>query len=279
MAQESRQVGQKQGKTKSPPPPPPTEAPRPAAVRIAVASATDEGRIRELNEDSLRWGDVSSGLALYAVADGMGGHDRGEVASSLAVETLFEVTSTGLEKLDTYSVESLGQVLRSAFQQANRAVVDCGKTNDSNMGTTLCTALMYQGTEVFVANVGDSRCYLLRENHLTQVTRDHSLVAYLVQMGELTREQARTHPSGNILVRSVGSTPEVEIDIFHLPVYRGDTLLLCSDGLWGEIPDDDICKVMVESESPQAACNGLVELANRNGGKDNITAIIVTVTV
>lgn len=253
------------------------EAPSEEPHRAVAVGMTNEGRVRDLNEDTWRLDPLSRDLALFAVADGMGGHDRGEVASSVAVETLFDETRAGLDKLETYSVESLAQALLRAFQQANRAVVECGKTNDSNMGTTLCTALMYRESEVFVANVGDSRGYVLRNGHLTQVTRDHSLVAYLVQMGELTREQARTHPSGNILVRSVGSANQVEVDLFYFPVYRGDKVLLCSDGLWGEIPDDDIRRVLQESASPEAACRALIDLANHNGGKDNITVIVIEI--
>jgi len=243
---------------------------------LNAAARTDEGRIRELNEDSWRFEEVGEELQLYAVADGMGGHDRGEVASALAIETLFKESFKRCKRTKKRDVASLKRLVRNAFQRANRSVLDCGRDNESNMGTTLTTTLVYQGCEAFFANVGDSRAYLLREGKLEQVTRDHSLVAYLVQMGELTREQARTHPSGNILVRSVGSTDDVEIDVFHIPLMAGDALLLCSDGLWSELPDEEIQQILVSTPDPDIICETLVDRANEAGGKDNITCLVVT---
>lgn len=248
----------------------------PVQRELRAAARTDEGRIRELNEDSWRFEEVGMDLQLYAVADGMGGHDRGEVASALAIETLFKESFKRCKRTRKRDVSSLKRLLRSAFQRANRSVLDCGRDNESNMGTTLTTTLVYQGCEAFFANVGDSRAYLLREGKLEQVTRDHSLVAYLVQMGELTREQARTHPSGNILVRSVGSTDDVEIDVFHIPLMEGDALLLCSDGLWSELPDEEIQQILVSTPDPDIICETLVDRANDAGGKDNITCLVVT---
>ena len=248
----------------------------PMQRELKAAARTHEGRVRELNEDSWRFEGVGEDFDLYAVADGMGGHDRGEVASSLAVETLFKEALKRVRRTKKRDVPSLKRLLRNAFQKANRAVLDCGRDNESNMGTTLTTALVYQGCEAFFANVGDTRAYLLREGKLEQVTRDHSLVAYLVQMGELTREQARTHPSGNILVRSVGSTDDVEIDVFHIPLMMGDALLLCSDGLWSELPDEEIQQILVSTPDPDIICETLVDRANDAGGKDNITCLVVT---
>jgi len=243
----------------------------------SVHGLSHEGQIRELNEDSWRWEPLTDDAALYAVADGMGGHDRGEVASELAISTLFAEGKTEMEAADGRDVETLKGVIHTSFANANRAVLECGRDNDSNMGTTLVTALVYRDSDAFVANVGDSRGYLLRGGSLQQVTRDHSLVAYLVQMGELTREQARTHPSGNILVRSVGSTDDVEIDVFHVPLQRDDALLLCSDGLWSELPDEEIQEIIVGNPDPKKACEALVARANEAGGKDNITCVVVVV--
>ncbi len=243
---------------------------------LKAAARTHEGRIRELNEDSWRFEPVGDEIELFAVADGMGGHDRGEVASSLAIETLFKEAFKRIKRTRKRDVPALKRLLRNSFQRANRAVLDCGRDNESNMGTTLTTTMVYQGCEAFFANVGDSRVYLMREGKLEQVTRDHSLVAYLVQMGELTREQARTHPSGNILVRSVGSTDDVEIDVFHIPLMSGDALLLCSDGLWSELPDEEIQQILVSTPDPDVICETLVDRANEAGGKDNITCLVVT---
>jgi len=250
------------------------EVPRPAEVH--VAGLTHEGLIRELNEDSWHFEELGARTALYAVADGMGGHDRGEVASSLAIETLFEEARKRLKRSKRRDVGTLKRLLRTSFQKANRAVLECGRNHESNMGTTLVTAMLYERSEALFANVGDSRAYLLRDGRLEQITRDHSLVAYLVQMGELTKEQARTHPSGNILVRSVGSTDDVEIDVFHIPLQAGDALLLCTDGLWSELPDEELQQVLASDPDPTAICQTLVDKGNDAGGKDNITCLVVT---
>jgi PPM family protein phosphatase len=243
---------------------------------LRAAASTDEGKVRELNEDSWHFEELDDEVGLYAVADGMGGHDRGEVASALAIETLFKEARSRLERTKRRDIKSLKRLLRTSFANANRSVLECGRENESNMGTTLTTVLVHRGSEALFANVGDSRAYLLREGRLEQVTRDHSLVAYLVQMGELTREQARTHPSGNILVRSVGSTDDVEIDVFHIPLQAGDALMLCTDGLWSELPDEDLQQVMVSTPDPQVICDEMVVLGNEAGGKDNITCLVVT---
>jgi len=248
--------------------------PKPTDVR--AGAHTHEGLVRELNEDSWRCEDLSHGAALYAVADGMGGHDRGEVASSLAIETLFEEATKRLKRAKRRDVGSIKRLLRTSFQKANRAVLECGRNHESNMGTTLVTVLLHQQSEALFANVGDSRAYLLRDGRLEQVTRDHSLVAYLVQMGELTKEQARTHPSGNILVRSVGSTDDVEIDVFHVPLHAGDALLLCTDGLWSELPDEELQQILSSTPDPEEICRTLVDRGNDAGGKDNITCLVVT---
>jgi len=244
---------------------------------VSVCGLSDVGRVRELNEDNWHWAVMDDDTVLYAVADGMGGHDRGEVASQIAVETLFSAAKEALAEAPDREVSTLRELLRQSVQTANRAVVSAGEENDSNMGTTLTCGLLYKGTEAVVANVGDSRAYLLREGKLKTISQDHSLVAYLVQLGELTAEEARTHPSGNILVRSIGSMPEVEVDVYHLEVQSGDRLMLCSDGLWGELPDADILDIMTSRTAPEEACQALVDRANEAGGRDNTTLVIVDV--
>jgi protein phosphatase len=145
------------------------------------------------------------------------------------------------------------------------------------MGTTLCAILVGGDNDIVAGNVGDSRIYLLRDGSLRQISQDHSLVAFLVQLGELSDEEARDHPSGNILVRSIGSVLDVEVDLFHVKSQSGDRLLLCSDGLWGEIPDDELAALLISNENPGEACTALIEVANGNGGRDNSTLIIVDV--
>lgn len=243
--------------------------------RFGVGGLSDVGRVRELNEDNWHWEPLDADTALYAVADGMGGHDRGELASQVAVETLFEVTREAITQVDERSVSALRALLRRSFQLANRAVVTTGVEHDSNMGTTLCAALVHKEEDAIIANVGDSRVYLFRDDKLLQVSQDHSLVAYLVQVGELSEEEARNHPSGNILVRSIGSVEEVEIDVYHVKTKPGDRLMLCSDGLWGEVPDDELHATFVAHDNAQAACEALVNLANDHGGRDNSTLVVV----
>ena len=242
-----------------------------------VGGLSDVGRVRELNEDNWHWEPLDGEVALYAVADGMGGHDRGEVASQIAVESLFKVAGEKLVDVSTRDVRSLRDMLRDSMQSANRAVVMAGEEQDSNMGTTLVSAMTFGTKDALIANVGDSRAYLVRESKLYPVSRDHSLVAYLVQLGELTAEEARNHPSGNILVRSIGSVPEVEVDLYHLEIQAGDRIMICSDGLWGELSDPRIQEIMNDNLNPQDACRALVDAANDSGGRDNTTLIVVNV--
>ena len=245
--------------------------------KAVVGGLSDVGRVRELNEDNWHWAALDDEVTLYAVADGMGGHDRGEVASAIAVESLFESAEERLAGVKDRDVRNLRDMLRDAMQSANRAVVSAGEAQDSNMGTTLCSAMVFGEKDAIVANVGDSRAYLMRGARLYPISRDHSLVAYLVQLGELTAEEARNHPSGNILVRSIGSVPEVEIDLYHLEIETGDRLMLCSDGLWGELSDESLTDIMNANPDPQEACRALVDAANNNGGRDNTTLIVVNV--
>ena len=256
---------------------PDAESTQESRYRPGVAGLSDVGRVRELNEDNWHWEPLDPEVNLYAVADGMGGHDRGEVASALAVEALFKQAGQRLGDLKDRDVRALRDMFRDSMQGANRAVVTAGEEQDSNMGTTLCAAMTLSGRDALIANVGDSRAYLIRESKIYPISRDHSLVAYLVQLGELTADEARNHPSGNILVRSIGSVPEVEIDLYHLEVQAGDRLLLCSDGLWGELNDERLLEIMNDHANPDAACRALVDAANDSGGRDNSTLILVNV--
>ena len=243
---------------------------------LRVGGLTDVGRVRELNEDNLHWEDLDSQTALYAVADGMGGHDRGEVASQVAVDSLFEAARRGLSDVDERQPIVLRELMRGFMQTANRSVIAKGEEHESNMGTTLCAALVH-GRDAIVANVGDSRVYLMRGGNLIRISQDHSLVGFLETLGELTPSEARNHPSGNILVRSIGSVHEVEVDVFHVETKKDDRILLCSDGLWGELEDHEIAATLVSEDDCQVACSTLVDMANENGGRDNSTLVLVTV--
>jgi len=258
---------------------------RPASVTLMVGYRTDVGKVRSLNEDSvlvLQMGTVfrSQGMpvALVTVADGMGGHEAGDVASQMAIRTLAQRGSAEIlaPVASGQPLPDPKEWLISAIQQANRAVYDRRRAAGTDMGTTLVAALVV-GDRCTIANVGDSRAYHLHPNGITQVTTDHSLVERLVATGQITREEAATHPQRNVIYRTIGDKPRVEVDTFEQQLAPGEALLLCSDGLSGMVPDEQIWQIWRTSTSPQEACDRLVEAANGAGGEDNISVIVVQV--
>ena len=228
-------------------------------MNVKVGAATDIGQVREGNEDS-----YLVVAPLYAVADGMGGHRGGEVASSLALETVQSL----FERKEGSLADQVAQANRAVFErsQNDRAV--------SGMGTTL-TAALIDGNKVHLVHVGDSRAYLLRGGQLTQLTEDHTLVHRMVVEGEITAEEAETHPHRSILTRALGVDEKVQVDEGDVQVESGDRLLLCTDGLTGMVPEDEIQEIMLEAPDPQEAVDRLVTVANRAGGIDNITAVVL----
>lgn len=241
-------------------------------LRTATAAATDVGRRRHGNEDSYAlWvadgsGRTHAAETLLVVCDGMGGSNAGEVASRMAVETVvreFEEDATG---------DAL-EALRRAVEVANSEVHEHSRSRQDlqGMGTT-CTAVAIQGDSLTYAHVGDSRAYLVRGGQLSQITSDHSLVAQLVARGQITHEDARHDPRRNVVTRSVGVGPAVEIDAerFREPLVPGDTILVCSDGLHGQLEDEEMVKLASDG-SLDRACRTLIALANERGGPDNIT--------
>jgi protein phosphatase len=228
-------------------------------MRTVVAAGSDIGHVREGNEDS-----YLVQPPLFAVADGMGGHRGGEVASSLALETL--------EAMFARREGTLVEQVR----EANRAVLEKSLLDRSvaGMGTTLTTALL-EGDRLRLAHVGDSRAYLLREGELRLLTEDHTLVHRMVLEGELTPEEAEVHPHRSILTRALGTDVEVEIDELEVEVRVGDRVLLCTDGLTGMLSDGRVCEVLTEEQDGQAAVDRLIGEANEAGGVDNVTAIII----
>ncbi len=243
---------------------------------LAVAQRTDVGRKRQHNEDNVAYiipkdeQLLAIKGALFIVADGMGGHAAGEVASEIAVNTV-----CNLYYQDTNPDVTLS--LTNAIRYANLAIYQSARANEqqSGMGTT-CVVAVLRGDTAFIANVGDSRAYLVRRGMVKQVTHDHSWVIEQVRMGNLSEEEARTHEMRNVITRSLGPFPDVEVDIFAEQLELGDALVLCSDGLSGMMTDIDILHI-VESFSPQESVIRLLEYANAQGGVDNITAIVVRV--
>ena len=230
---------------------------------LAFGSRTDIGCIREQNEDSLI---VQS--PLFVVADGMGGHAAGEVASEIAVHTLAECSPAYAD------VEALGR----AVEQANRDIINAAIAGEGRegMGTT-CTAAVLDGNRLVIAQVGDSRAYLLHAGVLRQITRDHSLMANMIEAGQITPEEARVHPNRSVITRALGNDPDTVPDLYEINVEDGDRLLICSDGLTSMIEDDEVQAVMNRISDPQRCASTLVDGALAAGGLDNVTVIVVNV--
>ncbi|MBU1747068.1 MAG: Stp1/IreP family PP2C-type Ser/Thr phosphatase [Chloroflexi bacterium] len=248
---------------------------------LAVGQRTDPGRVRDHNEDSLATVPMEDLPAdtlerkgqLFVVADGMGGHAAGATASRIAAEQVMQAYYAS----DASDVGDIRQSLERAIRLANAAVFDQSRENPAyaGMGTTL-VGIVCQDSRMTIVNVGDSRAYLVRDGGIRQLTEDHSWVAEAVRQGTLPPDQARYHPRRNVITRSLGNRPDVEIDFSQEGLLPGDTLVLCSDGLSGQVYDQEICDAVLALE-PQAAAEQLVDLANERGGPDNITVIVVRV--
>ena len=230
---------------------------------IHFGSRTDIGCQRERNEDSLI---VSP--PLYVVADGMGGHNAGDVASEVAVNTMAALAPT------IPDIDLLGR----AVESANHAVItEAQKAGCGGMGTTM-TACVVQGDKIAIAHVGDSRAYLLHTGKLQQLTRDHSWVADMIDQGRLTQDEARVHPNRSVITRALGSDPMMQPDLYEITASEGDRLLLCSDGLTSMVDDGSIQAILARIRDPQRCAGALVKEAIANGGSDNITVIVVDIT-
>ena len=226
-------------------------------------------------------------VGLYIVADGMGGHQSGEVASKDVVRAVVEHIQENLNILQaapkvkraTVRLEHMttpGEVLQQAIQRANQILYTAKRSIGSNRGTTITAALVV-GDSCSIANVGDSRTYLFHNEELCQITRDHSLVASMLAAGMIKPEEVRSHPQRNQILRQLGDKPNVEVDIFSAMLAAGDKLILCSDGLWEMVLDEEIQNLVAQSPTAQAASDRLVELANRAGGEDNISVMVISI--
>jgi protein phosphatase len=245
-------------------------------MKITAFGLTDVGRRRETNEDDFL---LEPGRGVYAVADGMGGHAAGEIASRLAIETLQEVLERETKSGKKMSVDDAADWLRAAVVEANRRICDSIRLHEERrgMGTTV-VALVHSGQDAVVGHVGDSRLYLLRGPELIRMTSDHSWVNEQVKLGLMNDDTAQRHPMRNIVTRALGSRPDVLVDLTSMQVQRGDVFLLCSDGLNTMLSDEQIHAVLVDRRNdPEAACHALVEEANRHGGEDNVTVVVAKV--
>jgi serine/threonine protein phosphatase PrpC len=252
------------------------------SIGYRLGRCTDVGLERDLNEDSLASVEfsrvlqsISLPLGVFAVADGMGGHSAGEVASGTIANTITQRALT-LNPLLPVSPDDHLKWLKETVEAANRAVYDLRKSAGTDMGSTLVVALL-DGVQATLAHVGDSRIYRVSPQTIKQLTTDHSLVERLIASGQLGREEARYHPQRNVVYRTIGDKPNVEVETSTHTLAPGEALLLCSDGLTGMIEDRIIQKLILDAPSPQEACERLVSAANAAGGEDNITAIVIQI--
>jgi PPM family protein phosphatase len=242
-------------------------------MQIHVGAGTDLGRVRSGNEDNF-FAEADERRGVFVVADGMGGHAAGEVASEMAVQ----IVARHLLPLSSVRDAGAADLVNKSLQDANKAIYDRmrAETDKQGMGTT-ASVMVLSDHGYLIGHIGDSRVYLFRDGHLVQITKDHSYVQEQVDAGLLTPDQARYHPYSNVITRCVGASDEVESDVFAGEVRVGDVFLLCSDGLTGMVDDRRLAQLLMARTAPGRVVDALVAEANGRGGLDNITAIVVHV--
>ncbi len=253
--------------------------------RITYGFKTDIGQVRQNNQDavlsvlaSMESSEQQPEFGLFVVADGMGGHHDGEKASALAARVVARYTSSeiylNMLKREEADAErpTISEVLRQAIQRANEEV-----SSSIPEGGTTVTAAAIVGDLAYIAHVGDSRAYIITQDVIEQVTRDHSLVQRLIELDQLTPAEAADHPQRNVLYRAIGQNEHVDVDAITRRMTSNSRLLLCSDGLWNFVPEEEIRNTVISSPTPQQACETLVKLANARGGNDNISVILVKI--
>lgn len=240
---------------------------------MKIYSKIDKGVVRNSNQDAYFAGEISQDVTFAVVCDGMGGANAGNVASGTAVKTISEYIIKSYR--NNMSAEDISKMLKNAIISANIEIYDMSSQNEnlSGMGTTVVAAVIRDSNAV-IANVGDSRIYLV-DGKLTQLTTDHSVVQTLIESGKITPEDAKVHPRKNVITRALGAEAEVAVDISECRLSEGDTLLLCTDGLTNFATEEDILKTFKQNDI-SAVAEKLVELANNGGGGDNITAVTLT---
>ncbi|SJZ30885.1 Stp1/IreP family PP2C-type Ser/Thr phosphatase [Selenihalanaerobacter shriftii] len=234
---------------------------------MELGLSSDCGKVRDINEDSYLQLDNSK-YKIFAVADGMGGHNAGELASSIAIDVLKDYN---------FDLENMSISLTEAIQFINKKILNKARSNVKyeGMGTTLTTAILVDD-QLYIGHVGDSRIYLLRDGEFKQLTEDHSLVNQLVKAKEITSNEARNHPQSHILLQALGTEERIDIDIIEMQMESNDLILLCTDGLNSVLKDDIIKKVLLDNQSLQEKADRLIQMANKAGGQDNITVNLFT---
>lgn len=242
-------------------------------MQIAVGASTDVGMVRQGNEDNF-FAEADEGRGVFVVADGMGGHAAGEVASEMAVQ----IIARHLLPMTSVKQDGAPELVGKAMQGANRAIYDrmLAETDKQGMGTT-ASVMFLSDHGYLIGQIGDSRVYLLRDGALIQITKDHSYVQEQVDAGLLTPEQARYHPYSNVITRCIGASDEVEADIYTGQALAGDVFLLCSDGLTGMVDDRRLQQLLLARSGPGRIVDSLIAEANGRGGLDNITAVVIQI--
>lgn len=232
-----------------------------------VGILSDIGNVRKINEDSVGFY-KDENLSIYVIADGMGGHNAGEVASKLAADTTIEYVKT------LTNIESMQEVLTEAIKLANEKIFKVSQSSDglNGMGTTI-TACLVKNHKMVVANVGDSSCYVMKYNGIAKITKDHSLVQQLVDDGEITEEEAASHPNKNIITRALGTNRHVDIDTFEVDIADVYRIILCTDGLSNGVNINEMYDIILNNDN-ENACRQLIELSKLKGGRDNISVIV-----
>ncbi len=243
-------------------------------MKLSIYGETDVGKLREHNEDFIGW---DSDMGLVLLADGMGGHNAGEIASELAVNSIRDALQDVLApNLVASNVIDFNDALREAIVYANDEIIRMAneRLECAGMGTTIVVTL-FHGNRVIIANVGDSRIYRLREKGLTQISKDHSLVQEMLDNGYISEEEAQMSASRNLITRALGIAEQVEVDVNQDAVESGDLYLLCSDGLTDLVTDDEILQLLLlYKDDLKSGCKELIALANEKGGKDNISVVL-----
>lgn len=240
---------------------------------MKIVAKTDVGKVRESNQDAYAAGELPDGVAWAVVCDGMGGAAGGNVASTTAVKIISEqITSAYRASMRGKSIKNM---LVSAISAANISVYDLGRSNKalSGMGTTVVCAVVTDDV-AYIAHAGDSRAYMLTDGSLVQLTKDHSVVQEMVEIGKITESEAKIHPNKNIITRALGVRSEIQVDFYEQPIGKKDVLLLCTDGLTNYVESEEICEI-TESCSYYEFAETLVEKANEHGGGDNVTVVTI----
>lgn len=246
---------------------------------MIYSCASDIGRVRKNNEDYCK-GEIiktnSGDVGIFALADGMGGHKKGEVASKLAVENIMCFLKENLLQNETIKIDYIDDIIKQAYNNVNSIIYEKSIIDEeySGMGTTLTTAILYKNN-LYVANVGDSRCYLLNKDGFEKITIDHSVVEQLVKAKIITEQEAKKHPGRNHITRAIGTEEIVIVDIFKHTIDRGDKILLSSDGLTGFVENETIKEIIQQSDEIVELTKQLIDVANEVSGRDNISVILI----